>query len=153
MAGVKVVRHWARSSRPPAPGPAKQGEQAKVANAIDGRPRAQIVAIAASTGGPTALLTVLGELPPGFPAPILIVQHMSPGFVAGLAAWLDAGSALRVKIAEAGEELEPGVAYLAPEEHHIGLADRHTVRVSNSAPVGGFRPSGTFLFESVAGAY
>ena len=46
--------------------------------------------------------------------------------------------------------MQPGTAYLAPDGHHIGLADRRSLLVSTAAPVGGFRPSGTFLFESVA---
>ncbi len=146
MAGVKVVRHWARSSRPPPPADS---------NPISLAPAAppQIVAIATSTGGPAALLHVLADLPADFPAPVLLVQHMSPGFVEGLASWLDAGSPLRVKVAEAGERLQRGHAYLAPDGHHIGLTDRRSLAVSSSPPVGGFRPSGTVLFESVAAVY
>jgi len=142
MAQVKVVRRW------PSQTPLPTRESAR-----DGRAPAQIVAIAASTGGPSALSRVLSELPASLPAPVLIVQHMAPGFVSGLASWLDASTALRVKVAEPDERLQNGVAYLAPDEHHLGLSDRRTLSISNAPPCGGFRPSGTFLFESVAKVY
>lgn len=145
MAGVKVVRHWARSSRPP------PMDTPQSYSLLTTQP--QIVAIATSTGGPAALLQVLSDLPASFPIPILMVQHMSPGFVEGLASWLDEGSPLRVKVGQSGERLQPGHAYLAPDGHHIGLADRRSLLVSSSPPVGGFRPSGTVLFESVASVY
>src|SRR5262249_54690295 len=45
----------------------------------------------------------------------------------------------------------PHTAYLAPEDRHLGVAGR-AVLLSAAAPVGGFRPSGTFLFESAAHA-
>jgi two-component system chemotaxis response regulator CheB len=142
MAEVKVVRRWS------AKGPAISHEAP-----LERAPAAQIIAIAASTGGPTALLNVLAGLPGDLPAPVLIVQHMAPGFVGGLANWLDSGSDLRVKVAEAGERVARGVAYLAPDDRHLGLLDRQTLQVSAAVPRGGFRPSGSFLFESVAHVY
>jgi len=145
MAGVKVVRHWARPSRPP------PTDMSPAHVPPDSRP--QVVAIATSTGGPAALLQVLSELPADFPAPVLMVQHMSPGFVEGLASWLDAASPLRVKVAQSGERLASGCAYLAPDGHHIAVADRRSVLVSAASPVGGFRPSGTVLFDSVAAVF
>jgi two-component system chemotaxis response regulator CheB len=148
MAGVKVVRRWgpvAPSSllAPPSP----------VEVLPERRASGQIIAIAASTGGPAALLRLLSELPATLPASVLIVQHIAAGFVTGLASWLGAGSALTVKVAESGERLTNGVAYLAPDDRHLGLSDRHTLQISAAAPCGGFRPSGTFLFESVAMVY
>jgi two-component system chemotaxis response regulator CheB len=141
MSAVKVVRRWAENSVPP---PELAPEK---------RPPLQVLAIAASTGGPTALLRVLSDLPAALPVPVLIVQHMAPGFVGGLANWLAEGTALKVKVAEQGERIENGVAYLAPDDRHLGLHDRRTLQVSSSPPCGGFRPSGTFLFESVAQIY
>jgi two-component system, chemotaxis family, protein-glutamate methylesterase/glutaminase len=142
MSEVKVVRRWASRSANAAAEIAP--ERAAVA---------QIIAIAASTGGPAALLSVLSNLPADLPSPILIVQHMAPGFVAGLASWLDGGCELAVKVAEPGERLVNGVAYLAPDDQQLGLLDRRTLQVSSAAPRGGFRPSGSFLFESVANVY
>lgn len=141
MSAVKVVRRWAENSIPP---PELAPEQ---------RSPPQLIAIAASTGGPTALLRVLSDLPSSLPVPVLIVQHMAPGFVTGLANWLSEGCSLKVKVAESGERLEGGVAYLAPDDLHLGLSDRRTIQISNTPPCGGFRPSGTYLFESVARVY
>ena len=111
---------------------------------------ARLVAIAASTGGPAVLQRVLSDLPGDFPAPVLVVQHIATGFVHGLADWLNASSSLRVKVAEDGEALEPHVAYLAADGRHLGTRAPGRIELSDEPPVGGFRPSGTYLFESAA---
>ena len=140
MAQVKVVRHW----RAAGPGPVPTRPPA------GGGDREPVVAIAASTGGPAALQHLLSDLPGDFPAPVLLVQHITPGFTPGLAAWLNAGCDLRVKVAEPGERAAPRTVYLAPDDHHLGLSARRTILLSDGPRVGGFRPSGTFLFEAVA---
>jgi two-component system chemotaxis response regulator CheB len=139
MSAVKVVRRWADPTvaKPP-----------PIATGRTGRPR--VVAIAASTGGPAALARILSELPVHFPLPVLIVQHIAKGFAEGLAGWLNTTGSLRVKVAEDGEPLLARTVYVAPDDRHLGVADRSKLAVSAAAPVGGFRPSGTFLFESVA---
>ena len=72
------------------------------------------VVIGASTGGPPALATILGDLPAGLRVPVLVVQHMADGFVEGLATWLDGLSPLPVVMAEHGRRLVPGVVHVAP---------------------------------------
>jgi two-component system chemotaxis response regulator CheB len=140
MAQVKVIRHWPSRDEGPKPRlPALQVPR--------GRP--EVLAIAASTGGPAALHRILSELPATFPLPILVVQHIALGFARGLATWLDSVCPLEVKVAEDGELLRPGVVYIAPDERHLGVRASRQVEVSNAAPVGGFRPSGTWLFRSV----
>ncbi len=79
-----------------------------------------------------------------------MVQHISPGFIAGLVAWLNTVCDLHVKVAESGESLQPHTVYLAPDDRHLGVSRQATVMLSEASPIGGFRPSGTFLFESVA---
>jgi two-component system, chemotaxis family, protein-glutamate methylesterase/glutaminase len=143
MAFVKVVRRWRPPGRSAATPPLSQGEL-----------RVRIVAIATSTGRPAALLRLVSELPEAYPLPILVVQHITPGFTYGLASWLDAASALRVKVAQHDEPLAPRTVYLAPDDFHLGTDRRGAaVALSNEPPIGGFRPSGTFLFESVARAF
>ncbi len=144
MSQVKVVRRW--PERPPERRP-------RAAPRGAARTPVRAVAIAASTGGPAAVRRLLSALPGRFPAPILVVQHMARGFVAGLAAWLDAGSLLRVKVAEHGEPLAPGTVYLAADDRHLGASSLATAVLSDAPPVGGFRPSGSVLFESVAAAF
>jgi two-component system chemotaxis response regulator CheB len=145
MATVKVVRHWRPSERA-APAPP----------VTEGQARAHVVAIATSTGGPAALRCVLSGLPADYPLPILVVQHITPGFTAGLASWLNSACSLRVKMAQHDEPLAPHTVYLAPDELHLGTdrkAGGGTIALSNAPPIGGFRPSGSYLFESVARSY
>ena len=143
LSGVKVVRRWTTTasgvSRRPSARPAA--------------PIAEIVAVAASTGGPAALYRLLSSVPPDFDAPILIVQHMSPGFVEGFAEWLNGGTRLSVCVARNKARLEPGRVYVAPDDCQLGLSDATTIDVSGTLPIDGFRPSGTHLFRSVGAAY
>jgi two-component system chemotaxis response regulator CheB len=115
--------------------------------------RGRVVAIATSTGGPPALNRIFSELPGDFPAPILVVQHMLKGFMNEFASWMNGNSSLRIKVAAEGEELASGTVYLAGYDRHLGVSDRSTLFYSSDEPIGSFRPSGTFLFESVAKAY
>jgi two-component system chemotaxis response regulator CheB len=144
MAEVKVVRRSATSLRasarvlPPAEGLAPRA----------GRPLA--LALAASTGGPQAIQTVLQALGADFDLPVLVVQHMSQGFLIGMAAWLAATCPQSVRLAAHGDEPTGGTVYVAPEDHHLLVTRRGTLTLSKSPPVSGFRPSANVLFESVA---
>ncbi|MCH9644022.1 MAG: chemotaxis-specific protein-glutamate methyltransferase CheB [Gammaproteobacteria bacterium] len=80
-----------------------------------------LVALGASTGGPETLMEIISHLPVNFPVPIVIVQHIGAGFVAGLANWLNSVSRLIVKIAEDGEILLPGVVYIGPGGKHFNV--------------------------------
>jgi two-component system chemotaxis response regulator CheB len=151
LAQVKVVRRHgalsASSTRPvPWSGPIV-GQR--------GGPRdAEVVAIAASTGGPAALRQILAQLPASFPLPILVVQHIARGFSGGLAHWLAGDTALRVKLAELGEPALPGVVYIAPDDRHLGIRrggeGELRILLDSADPVGTFRPSATYLFRSAA---
>jgi two-component system chemotaxis response regulator CheB len=145
MAGVRVVRRWG-------PSPERLSGTPPPLALAEGR-KPELLAIATSTGGPGALYRIFSELSADFPVPILVVQHIAHGFVGGLAAWLDGASKLRVKVATAEERVQPGCVYIAPDDSHLGLRDRHTIEISSARPIAGFRPSGTFLFESVARVY
>lgn len=145
MSRVKVVGHLHHEAPPrPTAGPS-------VAGLRDGT--VGVVAIATSTGGPAALHLILGALPENFPVPILVVQHISRGFSAGFASWLDGASRLRVKLAEEGESLLAGTVYVAGEDRHLCATPARRVHLSAEPEVGGFRPSGTPLFQTVAAAY
>jgi two-component system chemotaxis response regulator CheB len=107
------------------------------------------VGLVASTGGPPALARLLGGLPAGFPAAILVVQHIATGFEVGLVHWLARQTLLTVKLAEQGEPLRTGTVYLAPERRHL-TALVGTAFLDDGPAVRGFRPSGTTLFHSLA---
>lgn len=114
---------------------------------------ARVVAIGTSTGGPAALHRLLGELPRGFPVPILIVQHMPPAFTGSLARRLDSLGTVRVKEAEQGDRVLPATALVAPGDWHLRLAadgEGVVVRLDQEPLVAGHRPSATALFRSAA---
>jgi two-component system chemotaxis response regulator CheB len=143
-------RIWAlaRSRLGPRPERALPREPAR--NALVGE--IAVVGMVASTGGPAALATVLGELPASFGAGIAVVQHLPSGFVERLARWLDGVCALEVAIATEGESIEPGRVLLAPDDRHLTVDASRRVRLVPSMPVEGHRPSGTRLLASLAGS-
>ena len=145
MSRVKVVRHYETERRIPLIPIVPRNAGDDVA--------AQVIAIAASTGGPAAIHQILSGLPAWFPLPILVVQHISRGFSPGFADWLDKASPLRVKLAAEGEALAAGTTYVAVDDRHLCVTPAGRIHLSPAEPVGGFRPSGTVLFESVAAAY
>lgn len=113
----------------------------------------KIVVIGSSVGGPQALKEILSRLPSNFPIPIVAVQHMTRGFIGGFTKWMDGHVGLRVKLAEDGELLSPGVVYFAPDSNHLQIVKHtDTFRASLLAgpPVSGFCPSITVLMKSVA---
>jgi len=113
----------------------------------------RIVAIVASTGGPQALLEILKRLPEDFPCGIVIVQHITNGFLQGFVEWLGKECKIRVKIGENSEEIRPGVAYIAPDSVQMRVGEGGRIRLSSEPACGGHRPSGDVLLESVAKAY
>ncbi|MDH2432383.1 chemotaxis-specific protein-glutamate methyltransferase CheB [Pokkaliibacter sp. MBI-7] len=90
----------------------------------------RMVLIGASTGGPAALKTFLSHLHPQLPWPVLIVQHISPGFLPSLCEWLNLSSAIPVRVAEFGETVQPGHAYLAPDLCHMQVDGQGRVLLS-----------------------
>lgn len=108
----------------------------------------RIVAIGASTGGPAVLEEILPVLPAEFPACLLIVQHMPPGYTAELASRLNQRAAITVREARHGDSLCPGTALIAPGGHHMELHDG-TIRLSQATPVNNVRPSVDVLFDSL----
>ena len=147
MSAVRVVhRSQSRDTplRPQAGAPEPTGRR---------RPETKIIAIGSSTGGPAALHQIMSALPADVPVPILVVQHISFGFVEGLAGWLDGACKLQVKVAEQRERVQPGIIYIAPDDHHLQADKFGKTWLSQTEPIGGHRPSATALFQSVAQAY
>jgi two-component system, chemotaxis family, protein-glutamate methylesterase/glutaminase len=115
----------------------------------------ELVLVGTSTGGPAALAAVLGGLPETFRRPILVVQHMPPGFTAPLADRLDKTCAIRVKEAEDGELLQEGCAYIAPAGSNLRVKrclEGLLVRLDRDPGNGPHRPSVDTLFHSAAEA-
>jgi two-component system, chemotaxis family, protein-glutamate methylesterase/glutaminase len=116
------------------------------------RVAARAMAIGASAGGPKAIRDLLTSLPTKVTMPILIVQHIAPGFTSGFADWLqrEVGPSRRIVVAQHGAIVRNHEVYLAPDGKHLGFASGGSLLLSDAPPIGGFRPSATFLYESLA---
>lgn len=110
---------------------------------------ASVIGIGTSTGGPAALRELLGHLPADFALPVLVVQHMSEGFLGGLVAWLGAVLALPVRLAEDGARPQPGVT-VAPDGAHLLLGPAGTLVLDRRSPGAPHRPSADMLLSSLA---
>ncbi|OGT22671.1 MAG: hypothetical protein A3C55_01975 [Gammaproteobacteria bacterium RIFCSPHIGHO2_02_FULL_42_13] len=113
----------------------------------------KIVGLGVSTGGPAALHTILSELPKNFPVPIVIVQHMSPGFLAGFVKWLQGDVTLPISLANDKEKLLQGHIYFAPDQKHLSIVENGGslfASVEASRKPSSFCPSINVLFESLS---
>ncbi|HEY5947383.1 MAG TPA: chemotaxis protein CheB [Kofleriaceae bacterium] len=112
------------------------------------------VGLVASTGGPPVIADILSRLPPDYPLPIVIVQHLAPGFAPNLVSWLREVCPLEICIPEHGHAIRGGVVYVAPEHAHLTIAARDRIALDAiTPPRDGHRPSGTLLLSSMAKAW
>jgi two-component system chemotaxis response regulator CheB len=146
-AQARVVRRH-RAVAPP-----REQQRPKALGAATGTLGA-IIGIGASTGGVEALREILPQLPADIP-PVLIAQHMLPGFTPAFARRLDSLCEIAVKEAQDGEVPVAGAAYIAPGGRHLLLARRaasYVLRLSDEPPVNRHRPSVDTLFRSMVQA-
>lgn len=143
MSEVKVVRRrWTQpiptvSAAPPVDLP-KPGVPVK------------LVAIGASAGGTVALEIVLARLAKNFAAPVLIVQHITPGFLEGLVAGLSQTCPLPIQVAKQGETVQAGRVYFAPDHHQMGVDALRRIVLTKDLPEHGCRPAVSYMFRAVA---
>jgi two-component system, chemotaxis family, protein-glutamate methylesterase/glutaminase len=148
MSQVKVVRRWRRNANA-----AKTVSEVPRVD-VSAKPRdIKVVAIGASTGGPPVLQKIFSGLPVAFNVPVLLVQHIAPGFAAGFVDWLNRTSTLTLRLATRGEIALPGHVYVAPDSHQMGIDSAKRITLSAEAPENGLRPSVSYLFRSVAQAF
>jgi two-component system chemotaxis response regulator CheB len=147
--GPDLTVHLNLSSTP-AVGPAKPPAQIRKPG------KTEIIAIGISTGGPDALRVVFSKLDADLKVPIVVVQHMPPGFTNEFAKSLDRICPLDVKEAEDGDAIQPGRILIAQGNKHLEVEKKSFnafVRLSDTPQVSGHRPSADVLFASVAMAY
>lgn len=113
----------------------------------------KVIVIGISMGGVGALKQVLGELPPDFPVPILIVQHLEPNSGDALALLLDGLCPIHVKEADEQEVPQPGTVYLAPPNYHLVVEPDGRLGLTVDPVVNYSRPSIDVLFETAAEAF
>jgi len=145
MSEVKVVRRWARTRITPLTTPPLVAADRRVTPV-----EIKLIGIGASTGGPPVLQTILAALPKDFSVPILAVQHIAQGFLAGLAEWLNQTTGFQVHIGSYGINPLPGHVYLAPDGFHMGLAASGRILLTKEEPENGLRPAVSYLFRSLA---
>jgi two-component system chemotaxis response regulator CheB len=112
-----------------------------------------IVAIGTSTGGPRALQEVLTRLPGKLPCPVIVVQHMPPGFTKSLADRLNSLSELTVKEAEDNDLLVAGTVFVAPGDFHLTIRKEGAgayISLNKDPAIGGLRPAVDPMMESVS---
>ncbi|MEW6488618.1 MAG: chemotaxis response regulator protein-glutamate methylesterase [Thermodesulfobacteriota bacterium] len=141
----------------PAPSPALASAPARPAAPRPrpglGQPR--FVAVGASTGGPPALQKFFAGLPPGFSAPVAVVQHMPKAFTGPFARRLSGLGPLQVKEAESGDRLEAGWGFVAPGGTHLVVRREgaHLVlRLTDHPAESLHKPSVDVMFRSFAEA-
>lgn len=110
----------------------------------------RIVGVGVSTGGPDALGVVLGALPAGFPAAVVVAQHIAAEYAPGLADRLAPRCRLPVQVVRGGDVPQPGVVYLAATDDHLELAADLRLRYTPTPQSSPWRPSVDVLFASLA---
>jgi len=143
------------------PAPLLEGRAAKRERGEAQKPLRQpgpmeAIVMGISTGGPNALREVFAKIDADLSQPILVVQHMPPGFTEEFAKSLDKICPLDVKEAADGDMLRPGRILIAPGDKHILVEKRQlgvVARLSDAALENGHRPSADVLFESAARIY
>lgn len=116
----------------------------------------ELLVIGISTGGPPAIEKILMEIPAGFQAPIIIVQHMPPVFTKAFAERLNELCALNVSEALHNEKIIPGHVYIAPGNYHLrvsGTRDNAVIQLDQGSLRNSHRPSIDITMESIAEIY
>jgi len=151
-AKVHVVRTATLSKLPSphAPLAPTPGFANGVAAAFQGGGRFPMVVIAASTGGPAAVMRVVAGLPKEFPAAIFLVLHMPVAFTKQFTVQLAEIAPLPVKEAEMNDPVEPGMIYLCPGSHHLRLSPTGKISLDPGPRIDGYRPCADVAFETIA---
>lgn len=144
MSEVTVVRRWS----PAAPRHRRQWLAAE-----DSLGDVEVIAIAASTGGPRALAEVLSETADALGPAILVVQHLADGFVQGFASWLAGKTGRDVQVGKSGELVQPGRVYLAPDGAHMIVGRDRRVWLEPRRPTDVLCPAADPLLCSVAAVF
>lgn len=119
----------------------------------EGSSVSRVIAIASSAGGPAALAKIFSMLPADLSSPVLVVQHIFDGFTRMFVQWLSDHSGIAVVEGQDGLPLKPGLGVIAPAGLHMTAAHNGEIRLVDTEPVHGCKPSGDVLFSSVSQAF
>lgn len=113
----------------------------------------RLLVIGGSAGSLHVVLSILKELGPGYPLPVLIVFHRNSSFDSSLEELLSSRSRLPIKEVEEKDVLRPGTVYVCPADYHVLLEQDHTTSLDYSERVNFSRPSIDVTFRSAAEVY
>ena len=138
--------------------PAAAPLSARPAQSVPLRPAARtestgIVIIGASTGGPRAVGDVINQLGADFALPCVVVQHLPSTFTAPFASQLARHARVRVKVAETGDQVEPGLVLVAPGAQHLAIRQDGRVHLQLPGTKDVYRPSIDRAMTSAAEVY
>lgn len=129
----------------------------EVKSRLSGKPAERffprLIAVGGSTGAPAVIEAILSQLPSGYPIPVVVAQHISKGFVEGMALWLNRTINLQVKVAAPGDLLAPGRVLIAPDRAHLEIQKDNGVYIREPDEGDIHVPSIDKLFRSIAEAY
>ncbi len=150
-AQVKVITRIYRPKENPIPNTPLSIEDKKKILPISKLLNKKYVTVGVSSGGPTVLAEVFSKISHKFPYPIIVVQHITAGFLDSMVAWLNRLLSIPVKIAERNEELLPGCIYFAPDYYQMCIKD-NKVDLSEQSDIR-ICPSVEHLFKQQALSY
>jgi two-component system, chemotaxis family, protein-glutamate methylesterase/glutaminase len=113
----------------------------------------ELIGIGGSTGAPAVIGAILSALSREYPIPVVVAQHISKGFVEGMALWLNRTVQVEVKVAETGDSLKAGRVLMAPDRAHLEVRKDRLVFVREPEPEDIHIPSIDRLFFSIAEVY
>jgi two-component system response regulator WspF len=113
-------------------------------------PEKTLIAIGASAGGPSALATLLSGLPKSFGAAVVIIQHVDQQFALGMASYLNAQSAMPVRVANEGDRPAAGTVLLAATNDHLTFKTMERLGYTPEPTDYAYRPSVDVFFHSVS---
>lgn len=146
LAKVKVIRHLKYPQKPQS----VKTSATEITEGKDTKHRIEVIGIAASTGGPKALATILAQCKVKGTPPIIIAQHIGLDFSSGLVAWLNTTTPLTVKEASNQEEIEKDHVYIAPSGYHIEISSYYRIRLLPKAAQDCYLPSCDKMLSSLA---
>ena len=149
LSKVKVITRKFTSEKTTERKPVTKTSTGKIKPASHQLKNKKYVAIGISSGGPRVLAKVFSEISADFPYPILVVQHITRGFIATMVSWLNDILEIPVTIASHNETLKPGQVYFAPDEYNMGVKyNKINLSKCNSGTI--ICPSVKYLFENLA---
>jgi two-component system chemotaxis response regulator CheB len=115
--------------------------------------KTEIVGVGVSTGGPVVLQKVFSSITTDFPFPVVVVQHMTDGFLEGLVSWLNQSLKIPCHVAQQGQQILPGNIYFAPNRYQMGISRSGYILLEDCRRFKGICPSVAHLFNSLAVNY